>query len=117
MDPTQAPSDQAYEVWPLIEGIVPLATMKALQPYVNAGGNVYRAQIIGYFDKGGPTARIEAVFDATQSPTKLLFWKDVSRLQGGFPGDTSSQTGTTSTGASPTNTNSTNGNISNSSTH
>ena len=30
LDPTTAPEDQHYEVWPLMEGIVPLKTMKAL---------------------------------------------------------------------------------------
>jgi type II secretory pathway pseudopilin PulG len=90
-DPLTAPADQKYEVWPLIEGIVPLKTMKALQPYVTAGGNVYRAQIMGYFDKGGPVGRIEAIFDSTQHPTKLLFWKDISRLPGGFPVEPNAQ--------------------------
>ena len=50
--PRRPPQDQKYEMWPLIEGIVPLKTMKALQPYVTAGGSVYRAQVMGYFDEG-----------------------------------------------------------------
>jgi DNA uptake protein ComE-like DNA-binding protein len=90
-DPLTAPADQKYEVWPLIEGVVPLKTMKALQPYVNAGGNVYRAQIMGYFDKGGPVSRMEAIFDSTQQPTKLLFWKDISGLRVGFPVEPTAQ--------------------------
>jgi DNA uptake protein ComE-like DNA-binding protein len=57
--------DQAYEVWPLTSGIVDLETMKRLMPLVTAGGNVYRAQVVGYFDEEGPAYRIEAVVDAT----------------------------------------------------
>jgi hypothetical protein len=57
--------DQAYEVWPLTTGIVDLEAMKRLMPLVTAGGNVYRAQIIGYFDEEGPAYRIEAVVDAS----------------------------------------------------
>jgi DNA uptake protein ComE-like DNA-binding protein len=91
LDPLTAPDDQRYEVWPLIEGLVPLKTMKALQPYVTAGGHVYRAQVIGFFDKGGPVGRLEVVFDSTQHPTKLLFWKDVSRVPGGFPVESTGQ--------------------------
>jgi len=83
-NPTLAPQNQQYEVWPLMEGIVPLATMKKLQPYVTAGGNVYRVQSVGVFAQPGPVGRIEAVLDATQRPTQLLLWKDVSRLPGAF---------------------------------
>ena len=59
--------DQAYETWPLTDGIVDLETMKKLMPLVTAGGNVYRAQIVGYFDEEGPAYRMEAVVDATQT--------------------------------------------------
>ncbi len=96
MDPILAPPDQQCEAWPLIEGIVPLATMKTLQPYVTAGGAVYRAQVIGTFEQGGPTSRLEVLLDSTQHPTKLLFWKDVSRPPGGFPVEpTAEETATT----------------------
>jgi len=69
-----------YEVWPLVEGIVTLDKMKALLPYVTAGGAVYRCQVVGFFDRDGPSARVEAVLDATQSPPAVLFWRDLSRL-------------------------------------
>ena len=41
-----------------MSGIVDLDTMKKLMPLVTAGGNVYRAQIVGYFDEEGPAYRI-----------------------------------------------------------
>jgi type II secretory pathway component PulK len=84
-DPTAAPPDQKYATWLLSEGLVPLATMKTLEPFVTAGGSVYRAQIIGGFDQGGSTARLEVILDATSNPTKVLFWRDISRSPGGFP--------------------------------
>ena len=34
---------------------------------VTAGGDVYRAQVIGYFDEEGPFYRTEAIIDATQA--------------------------------------------------
>ena len=88
-DPAAATAkpDQTCPAWPLIEGIMPLATMKAMLPYITAGGSVYRAQIIGHFDKGNPVARLEVILDATQHPTRVLFWKDMSHLAGGFPGE------------------------------
>ncbi len=89
-DPASASAkpDQTCPAWPLIEGIMPLATMKTMLPYITAGGSVYRAQIIGHFDKGNPVARLEVILDATQHPTRVLFWKDMSHLTGGFPGET-----------------------------
>ncbi len=87
-----AQADQTCPAWPLIEGIMPLATMKSIIPYINAGGSVYRAQIIGHFDKGNPVARLEVILDATQQPTQVLFWKDISHLPGSFPGEISGGT-------------------------
>jgi DNA uptake protein ComE-like DNA-binding protein len=72
-----AQADRTCPAWPLIEGIMPLATMKLILPYITAGGSVYRAQIIGHFDKGTPSTRLEVMIDATQHPAQVLFWKDM----------------------------------------
>jgi len=84
-DPKTDSQDHRYETWPLSEGIVKLDAMKKLLPFVTAGGSVYRAQILGTFEVGGPTARLEVILDASKTPTKQLFWKDMSRLPNGFP--------------------------------
>jgi DNA uptake protein ComE-like DNA-binding protein len=60
--------EQAYETWLLTEGIVELDTMKKLMALVTAGGNVYRAQVVGFFDAEGAADRLEVVVDATQLP-------------------------------------------------
>ena len=73
-----------YETWLLSEAIVTLEEMRVLTPFVNAGGDVYRAQIVGYFQGGGPSARVEAVFDATSTTPRLLFWRDISHLGRGY---------------------------------
>jgi type II secretory pathway component PulK len=85
LDPVKMTEAHQYETWPLTEGIVPLELMKSLYPFVTAKGSVYRVQSLGYFEKGGVSSRIEAILDSTQSTTKLLFWKDISRMPGGFP--------------------------------
>ena len=36
------------------EGIVPLITMKSMLPFITAGGSVFRAQVLGRFEWGGP---------------------------------------------------------------
>jgi type II secretory pathway component PulK len=86
-DRVAANPDRRYETWLLTEGLVPLATMKTLMPYVNAGGSVFRAQAVGFFDDGGTTAHVEAVLDASKRPTSVLFWRDVSHLGIGYTPD------------------------------
>ncbi len=66
--------------WPLMTNILTQQQMQAMLPYITAGGSVYRAQIIGRFDKGNPVARVEVILDATQHPARVLFWKDMSHL-------------------------------------
>jgi hypothetical protein len=76
--------DQQYETWPLTDGIVDLDEMKRLMPLITAGGDVYRAQIVGYFDEEGPAYRIEAVVDATHMPPVVRRRRDLVEQGPGF---------------------------------
>jgi hypothetical protein len=58
--------------------------MKQIDKYITARGDVYRVQSVGYFDAGGPATRIEAVFDATALPPKVLFFRDLTELWAGY---------------------------------
>jgi hypothetical protein len=58
--------------------------MKALMPFVCGGGDVFRCQIVGYFQGGGPSSRAEVVFDATGAEPRELFWRDISHLGRGY---------------------------------
>jgi hypothetical protein len=57
--------EMQYETWLYTLGIVTLDQMKALEPFITTGGSVYRGQIVGYFDDGGPSHRVEVVVDAS----------------------------------------------------
>jgi DNA uptake protein ComE-like DNA-binding protein len=84
-DPTiDTTESRQYATWILCEGLVSLSEMKAIEPYITAGGSIYRVQAVGYFDQGGPSARIEAILDTTTQPARVLFWKDVTHLGRGF---------------------------------
>jgi len=83
-DPAEAPAEQRYETWILTQGIVSLEEMKTLMPLVTARGSVFRAQVIGYYDRLGPAVRLEAIWDASQSPTRLIRVRDLSHLGRGF---------------------------------
>lgn len=63
--------------WLLTEGIVDLQQMEQLLPYITTGGDVFRARVEGFFDDGGPVARADVVIDATASPARQLYRKDL----------------------------------------
>ncbi len=83
-DPASIDTHQHHPTWLLIDGLVSLESMKALLPYLTAGGSVYKMQSVGFFDKGGPIVRLEAVIDATESPPSMLSLKNLTPLGIGF---------------------------------
>lgn len=82
--PTEENPNRNMESWLLLEGIATLEDMRILSPFICAGGDVYRAQVIGYFEGGGASARAEAVFDATKTVPRLVFLRDISHLGRGY---------------------------------
>jgi DNA uptake protein ComE-like DNA-binding protein len=83
-DPSQANASQQYATWLYEQNLVDLNLMKQIMPYVTASGRVYRAQVVGHFDRPGPVCRIEAVVDATTPIPRLLFWRDLTHLGRGY---------------------------------
>ncbi len=84
-DPGLDDPGQRHETWLLTSGIVTLDEMRALMPFVCGGGDVYRTQVVGYFEDGRASARVEVVLDATQLPPRVLLWRDISHLGRGYP--------------------------------
>jgi hypothetical protein len=76
--------DRRHVTWLVTEGIVDLEQMKALMPYLTTGGDVFRAQVVGYFDDSGLSARAEVVVDGTTSPPRQVYWKDLRLLGRGY---------------------------------
>lgn len=64
--------------WLFVERLVDIWKMRELDPYLTARGDVYRAQIFGFFDGGGPVTRIEAMVDATKVPPRVIFQRDLN---------------------------------------
>lgn len=70
--------------WLVAEGLVTLEQMQRLDRFLTARGDVYRVQSVGYFDAGGPVSRIEAVIDATQTPPRVVFFRELTDLGRGY---------------------------------
>jgi len=73
-----------HETWLMQEGIVTAAEMKVMMPFVTCGGDVYRAQVVGYFQGAAASSRAEIIFDATTPLPRILFWRDLSHLGRGY---------------------------------
>jgi type II secretory pathway component PulK len=78
--------DQAFQTvaWLMTEANLPAKTLQTLERYVTARTSVYRVQSVGYFDGGGPTARVEAVIDTNGGNPRIVYWRDLSELNKGF---------------------------------
>lgn len=72
------------ETWLLAEGIVTLTEMRALTPFLCGGGDVYRAQVVGYYQGGQAASRAEVVFSATEATPRIVLWRDLSHLGRGY---------------------------------
>lgn len=75
---------RATSGWLVINGQVDLPTMRQLDQFITARGDVFRAQVIGHYYAGGPVCRLEAVIDATQQPPKVVQLRDLTDLGRGF---------------------------------
>lgn len=75
---------RASPTWLLGEGVVDLNTFRRLGPWLTTGGDIFSFQTLGHFDEGGPTTRLEAMIDATQSPPRVIFQRDLTSLGRGF---------------------------------
>ena len=70
--------------WLLMQGLVDLETMAKLDQYLTTRGEVYRMQVVGHADRGGPVTRVEAVVDASESIPRIVFQRNLSELGPGF---------------------------------
>jgi hypothetical protein len=76
--------NRKYETWPLVEGIISMAEMRSLSPLICAGGDVFRAQIVGYFEGATASSRLEVVIDATTAAPRQVMWRDLTHLGRGY---------------------------------
>jgi len=66
--------------WVVTSGAVSQATYRRIAKYVTGRTMVYRVQAVGYFGRGGPVARVEAVIDTNQGAPRVLYFRDLTDL-------------------------------------
>jgi hypothetical protein len=84
--PGSTPPDPIYQTtaWLLVRANLSPSTIKRLEPYITTRSQVYRFQSVGYFERGGPMARIEAVIDTNQGRPRIVSWRDLRDLGRAF---------------------------------
>jgi type II secretory pathway component PulK len=82
---TQAP-DAIFQTpaWLLTEASLSTNTLRTLDRYITTRTQVYRVQSVGYFDGGGPAARVEAVIDTNAGRPRIIYWRDLTELGKGY---------------------------------
>jgi type II secretory pathway component PulK len=83
MDPT----DTTYQTpaWLYTQANISIDKLKALERYITARTQVYRVQVLGYFDQGGPAVRMEAVIDTNNGYPRIVMVRDLTELGRGLP--------------------------------
>jgi DNA uptake protein ComE-like DNA-binding protein len=77
-------SPQRHSVWLLASSVVTLDQMKLMDRFITAGGDVYSAQIVGFFDGLPVRCRSQVLFDRTDATTLIMGWEDLSQLGPGY---------------------------------
>ena len=80
--------NRKFETWPLVEGYISLEQMRSMGALLTGGGDVYRAQVVGYFEEGASAARLEAVIDAADATPIVISYRRLDHLGRGFPAAT-----------------------------
>jgi hypothetical protein len=73
-----------HAAWLLADGLVDLETMQKIWPFVTVSGDVFRAQIVAYYDATSPWCRYEIEIDATNDAISPVYCRDLGHLGVGF---------------------------------
>ena len=70
--------------WLLAYNIVDLPTLRKIWPHITCGGDVFRGQVISFYEDIGTFSRVDAAVDATVFPPRLVELKDLTSHGIGF---------------------------------
>jgi len=83
--------NRKFETWPMVEGFLTLQQMRLIQPLITGSGDVYRAQVVGYYEQGAAFSRIEAWIDSSDTHPKVISYRRMDHLGRGFANSTLGQ--------------------------
>ena len=66
--------------WLITEAGFEPSAVRQFEPYFTTRSQVFRVQVVGYYERGGPVVRLEAVIDTNNGRPRFLYWRDLSEL-------------------------------------
>lgn len=75
---------RSVETWLVSEGYLTLDQLRGIQPMITCGGDVFKAQIIGYMEGSAAFSRVETIIDAATTPPAVRFYRRLDHLGRGF---------------------------------
>lgn len=75
-----SPENRGTIAWLYQEGVVDAAKFKQLAPYLTARGVQFSFQVVGYGVPSGRFRRMEVVIDSSESPVRVVYLRDLTRL-------------------------------------
>jgi hypothetical protein len=76
--------NRKFETWLAVEGLVPIEQMRGLMPLITCGGDVFKTQVIGYFEGSAPFCRVEAIVSGIGASPTVVFYRRLDHLGRGF---------------------------------
>ncbi len=83
MDPALIPYYRT-PAWLVTEADISPTTLLLFSNYITTYSQVYRFQVVGYYEFKGPQVRLEVVVDANNGRPRILHWRDLSDLGKGY---------------------------------
>ncbi|HQR07785.1 MAG TPA: type II secretion system protein GspK [Gemmatales bacterium] len=83
MDPSLIPYYKT-PAWLVTEAGVDINILKQFANYITTYSQVYRFQVVGYYEFRGPQVRLEVVVDANNGRPRILYWRDLTDLGKGY---------------------------------
>lgn len=71
--------------WLLTESLAPIEVMRKIESRVTVSPRTFRIESVGFFDRNGPVARIEAVISAAETVPSVLQRRDLTSVGNGYP--------------------------------
>ncbi len=73
-----------FEAWLAIEGYLTIDQLRGLTPLICCGGDVFKAQIVGYLEGDAAFSRIETIVSAAGDLPLIQFYRRLDHLGRGF---------------------------------
>ncbi len=69
-----------FETWLAAESLITMEQMRAILPLVTCGGDVFKAQIVGYMEGSNSSSRIEAIVSGGGDLPEVLFFRRLGKF-------------------------------------